>query len=135
MHHRAVPLVHADTAFEQRPVTRARERLDQRNIGGTWHQKPNVDAVPCGGPQRFDVRSGPPVIGIAQPQRLARHRRHQLIHPQQSGRIRNGRHHTQRNVASMPGLATRNGIATGGGAKTAWFKDTEGNILAISQRL
>jgi hypothetical protein len=24
---------------------------------------------------------------------------------------------------------------TGGGAKTAWFKDTEGNILAISQRL
>ncbi|PYR59675.1 MAG: glyoxalase, partial [Acidobacteria bacterium] len=26
-------------------------------------------------------------------------------------------------------------IATGGGAKTAWFKDTEGNILAVSQRL
>jgi hypothetical protein len=35
----------------------------------------------------------------------------------------------------MPGVTTRNGIATGGGAKTAWFKDTEGNILAISQRL
>ena len=35
----------------------------------------------------------------------------------------------------MPGLTTNNGIATGGGAKTAWFKDTEGNILAISQRL
>ena len=35
----------------------------------------------------------------------------------------------------MPGLKTVNGIATGGGAKTAWFKDTEGNILAISQRL
>jgi hypothetical protein len=34
-----------------------------------------------------------------------------------------------------PGLTTRNSIATGGGAKTAWFKDTEGNILAISQRL
>lgn len=34
----------------------------------------------------------------------------------------------------MPGLKTVNGIATGGGAKTAWFKDTEGNILAISQR-
>jgi predicted enzyme related to lactoylglutathione lyase len=34
-----------------------------------------------------------------------------------------------------PGLKTVNGIATGGGAKTAWFKDTEGNILAISQRL
>jgi len=29
----------------------------------------------------------------------------------------------------------RNGIMTAGGAKTAWFKDTEGNILAISQRL
>jgi predicted enzyme related to lactoylglutathione lyase len=34
-----------------------------------------------------------------------------------------------------PGVAMRNSIATGGGAKTAWFKDTEGNILAISQRL
>jgi len=35
----------------------------------------------------------------------------------------------------MPGIKMKNGIATGGGAKTAWFKDTEGNILAISQRL
>ena len=34
----------------------------------------------------------------------------------------------------MPGIKTVNGIASGGGAKTAWFKDTEGNILAISQR-
>ena len=35
----------------------------------------------------------------------------------------------------MPGIKTVGGIATGGGAKTAWFKDSEGNILAISQRL
>ena len=35
----------------------------------------------------------------------------------------------------MPGLKTKNGIASAGGAKTAWFKDTEGNILAISQRV
>lgn len=35
----------------------------------------------------------------------------------------------------FPGLKTVNGIATGGGAKTAWFKDSEGNILALSQRL
>ncbi len=35
----------------------------------------------------------------------------------------------------MPGLKTKNGIATGGGAKTAWFKDTEGNTLAIVQNL
>jgi predicted enzyme related to lactoylglutathione lyase len=34
-----------------------------------------------------------------------------------------------------PGVEMRNGIAVAGGAKTAWFKDTEGNILAISQRL
>jgi catechol 2,3-dioxygenase-like lactoylglutathione lyase family enzyme len=33
----------------------------------------------------------------------------------------------------MPGLRTKNGIFTGGGAKTAWFKDTEGNILAVVQ--
>jgi len=35
----------------------------------------------------------------------------------------------------MPGVNMKNSIATGGGAKTAWFKDTEGNILAVSQRL
>lgn len=35
----------------------------------------------------------------------------------------------------MPGLKTTNGIATAGGAKTAWFKDTEGNILAVVQTL
>ena len=35
----------------------------------------------------------------------------------------------------MPGIAMKNSIATGGGAKTAWFKDTEGNIMAIAQRL
>lgn len=32
-----------------------------------------------------------------------------------------------------PGMKTVNSIATAGGAKTAWFKDTEGNILAIVQ--
>jgi predicted enzyme related to lactoylglutathione lyase len=35
----------------------------------------------------------------------------------------------------VPGMTMRNGIMTAGGAKTAWFKDTEGNIMAISQRL
>jgi predicted enzyme related to lactoylglutathione lyase len=34
-----------------------------------------------------------------------------------------------------PGLKTEDSVATGGGAKTAWFKDPEGNILAISQRI
>jgi catechol 2,3-dioxygenase-like lactoylglutathione lyase family enzyme len=34
---------------------------------------------------------------------------------------------------SMPDM--KNGIVTAGGAKAAWFKDTEGNILAIVQRL
>ena len=31
----------------------------------------------------------------------------------------------------MPGIKTKDGIANAGGAKAAWFKDTEGNILAI----
>ena len=35
----------------------------------------------------------------------------------------------------MPGIKTVNSIATAGGAKTAWFKDSEGNILAVSQRM
>jgi len=34
----------------------------------------------------------------------------------------------------MPGLTTdERGIAADGSAKSAWFKDTEGNILAISE--
>jgi catechol 2,3-dioxygenase-like lactoylglutathione lyase family enzyme len=33
----------------------------------------------------------------------------------------------------MPGVKTKDGIAIAGGAKAAWFKDTEGNILAIVQ--
>ena len=35
----------------------------------------------------------------------------------------------------MPGVKTVNGIATGCGNRTAWFKDADGNILAISQRI
>jgi predicted enzyme related to lactoylglutathione lyase len=35
----------------------------------------------------------------------------------------------------MPGMPMKNSIVAAGGAKTAWFKDTEGNILAVSQRL
>jgi len=35
----------------------------------------------------------------------------------------------------LPTGKMKNSIATAGGAKTAWFKDTEGNILAVSQRL
>jgi predicted enzyme related to lactoylglutathione lyase len=33
----------------------------------------------------------------------------------------------------VPGMRTVNGIATSGGSKAAWFKDSEGNILAIIQ--
>ena len=36
---------------------------------------------------------------------------------------------------TSPEIRTVNSIATGGGAKTAWFKDSEGNIMAISQRV
>ena len=36
---------------------------------------------------------------------------------------------------NFPGVPMKNSIVAAGGAKTAWFKDTEGNILAISQRL
>lgn len=35
----------------------------------------------------------------------------------------------------MPGLKTRNGISTEDGVKAAWFKDTEGNIMALIQNL
>ena len=35
----------------------------------------------------------------------------------------------------MPELKSENGIFTGGGAKAAWFKDSEGNIMAVIQSL
>jgi len=34
---------------------------------------------------------------------------------------------------AIPGIKTVNGIATMGKMKAAWFKDTEGNILSITQ--
>ena len=34
---------------------------------------------------------------------------------------------------AMPEMKSRNSIYTGGGAKAAWFKDSEGNILAVIQ--
>jgi len=36
---------------------------------------------------------------------------------------------------TLPGVEMKNDIAVGGGAKTAWFKDPDGNILAVSERL
>ena len=35
----------------------------------------------------------------------------------------------------MPDMKTKDGIFIGGGAKAAWFKDSEGNILAVIQEL
>lgn len=35
----------------------------------------------------------------------------------------------------VPGMKTVNSIATGGGAKAAWFKDSEGNTMAVIQTL
>jgi predicted enzyme related to lactoylglutathione lyase len=35
----------------------------------------------------------------------------------------------------MPGMKTENGIVTAGGAKSAWFIDSEGNIMALIQTL
>ncbi len=35
----------------------------------------------------------------------------------------------------IPGSKMKNSIATGGGARAAWFKDSEGNIMAVVQRL
>ncbi len=35
----------------------------------------------------------------------------------------------------MPGAKSANGIVTAGGAKAAWFKDSEGNIMAVIQTI
>ncbi|MFG2916063.1 hypothetical protein ACGF0D_24645 [Kitasatospora sp. NPDC048298] len=35
----------------------------------------------------------------------------------------------------FPGLRTVNGVAEGEGMRAAWFKDSEGNILCVSQRV
>jgi predicted enzyme related to lactoylglutathione lyase len=36
---------------------------------------------------------------------------------------------------NYPGMKMENSVMTAGGAKTAWFKDSEGNILGVSQRI
>lgn len=36
---------------------------------------------------------------------------------------------------AMPGVEVDGEISTGGGARAAWFKDSEGNILALIQAL
>ena len=38
------------------------------------------------------------------------------------------------NDYELPGLVTVDGIAELGGLRTAWFDDSEGNIIAISER-
>ena len=35
----------------------------------------------------------------------------------------------------MPGEKSRSGAITAGGAKAAWFKDSEGNIMAVIQNV
>jgi catechol 2,3-dioxygenase-like lactoylglutathione lyase family enzyme len=35
----------------------------------------------------------------------------------------------------IPGMKTVNGVVTGEGLKSAWFRDTEGNFICISQRI
>jgi catechol 2,3-dioxygenase-like lactoylglutathione lyase family enzyme len=35
----------------------------------------------------------------------------------------------------MPGEKSPSGVVTAGGAKAAWFKDSEGNIMAVIQTL
>src|SRR5258706_15655534 len=35
----------------------------------------------------------------------------------------------------MPGMKTENGIVTAGSARSAWVKDSEGNIMALIQTL
>jgi hypothetical protein len=35
----------------------------------------------------------------------------------------------------MPGERSASGAVSAGGAKAAWFKDSEGNILALVQNL
>ena len=34
----------------------------------------------------------------------------------------------------MPGLKTVDGVSTTGGMKTAWFRDTEGNTIAVTEK-
>ena len=35
----------------------------------------------------------------------------------------------------FPGLKTQDGIADMGGSKGAWFKDSEGNLIAIGEQM
>lgn len=43
------------------------------------------------------------------------------------------RHGVQFEEYDLPGMNGEDGIYTGGGARAAWFKDSEGNLLGIGQ--
>ena len=71
-----------------------------------------------------------------------------LVHEHDMARRVSGAvHDVEREVAELkakgvrfeeydtPGMKTEDGIATAGGAKAAWFKDSEGNIMALIQTL
>ena len=68
---------------EQRPVSRARERPEDGNVGAAWHEQADVDAVEGRRTQRLHVGRQAGEIGIAEPERVARGGRDQLVHPQQ----------------------------------------------------
>ncbi|WP_022893192.1 VOC family protein [Agromyces subbeticus] len=39
------------------------------------------------------------------------------------------------NEYDLPGVTTQNGVVEDGGMRTAWFDDSEGNIIALGQRV
>jgi hypothetical protein len=102
--HRAVPFEYADTRFEQRPVARARQCVEQRQIARAGNQQPDVHAVEGCRAQRLHVRSEADEVGVGQPQSLPRHRRDQLVEAVKAGGVRHGGEHPQRRVARLGNL-------------------------------
>ena len=88
MQHGPVPLEHADAALEQRPVPGTGDRPQRGNVGRPWHEQSHVHAVGRRRPQRLHVGRRACVIRVGEPQRFLRHRRDELIHAQQAGRVR-----------------------------------------------
>jgi hypothetical protein len=91
--HAAVPLEHADAAFEERTVARPRDPAHDRQVARPGHEQANVDIVACRRTQRLDVRGQANEIGVRKPQASMRRGGDELIEAEQSAGIRDGGDH------------------------------------------
>jgi hypothetical protein len=101
MDHRPVPFEYPDAGFEQAAVACARDGLHDGDVGSGRQEKPDIDAVPSGRPERFDIRGRSGKVSIRQPERIGRYCSDHLVKPVCAGVSRFRRNDTKAPVARL----------------------------------